>query len=278
MRFSTTTYFFFSWKEYGQGYHKQEVRWFDYCANDFRWALHISCWAAWSSKHPNCCCRQRPGYRKITHVEFYEMLISLYYCPVCQLYEKWVIPNHRWKSVWHVHKSFQIWKIDIIVKDFHFLGSMNTLEWMISWFLFSAPQVLDNWWCMAKLAPPRTHLITLADRITINTRFPVAQNLVEVTWSCTLFSASLWPFLSSCLSSLSRFYVGKIPTLMDTPWLLQVRYSFHKNSNFKRSYFKKVREQWNLIHTCLKWPFSFHIEVVGHSSCLGSLNHSKMTS
>ena len=121
--FSTTAYFFFSWKEYGQGYHKQEVRWFDYCANDFRWALHISCWAAWSSKHPvrpNCCCRQRPGYRKITHVEFYEMLISLYYCPVCQLYEKWVIPNHRWKSVWHVHKSFQIWKIDIIVKDFNF--------------------------------------------------------------------------------------------------------------------------------------------------------------
>ena len=51
---------------------------------------------------------------------------------------------------------------------------------------------------------------------------------------------------------------------------------FPKVSNFQgSSYFKKYEAQWNLIHCCLKWPFSFHIEVVAHTSCLGSLNHSK---
>ena len=125
--------------------------------------------------------------------------------------------------------------------------------------------------------PLRTHLITRL-RITINTptQFPVAQKLAEPTWFCTLFSAWLWPFSSSSLSSLSRFCVGKIPILMDTPWHPQVRYIFPKVSNFQgSSYFKKYEGQWNLIHCCLKWPFSFHIEVVAHTSCLGSLNHSK---
>ena len=119
--------------------------------------------------------------------------------------------------------------------------------------------------------PLRTHLITRS-RITINTppRSPVAQNRVEATWFCTLFSAWLWPFSSSCWSSLSRFCDGKTPIPMDTPWHRQVRYIFSKlvskpELQFPRLIFQKVRsaQQWNLIHCCcLKWPFSFHIEVV----------------